>query len=56
MEKVVIFNGHLEYITVIWYILFVNLRKFSTFFPVLVYYVKKNLAVLIASNADKIKT
>jgi hypothetical protein len=48
MEKIGIFNSHLEYIMNIWYILwpFGNLMAIWYIFPILVYCVKKNLATL----------
>jgi hypothetical protein len=48
MRKVSRFCGNLEYIMATWYILraFGNLWQFGIFSPVLVYFVKKNLATL----------
>jgi hypothetical protein len=48
MENAGIVNGHLDYFTVIWHILwpFGNVVVFSIFSLVLVYFAKKNLATL----------
>jgi hypothetical protein len=48
MEKVVKFFGSLEYIIVVWYILWPYGNLVVYFPPILVYYVKKNLATLIS--------
>jgi hypothetical protein len=48
MELVVIFYGQSVYCTAIWYIEW----SFGTFYPVLVYYIKKNLATLITDDDE----
>jgi hypothetical protein len=54
MEKVGIFYVHLKYILAIWYLLlaFCNLMAIWYIFPILVYYVKKNLATLFCCPAS----
>jgi hypothetical protein len=59
IENAGLFYGHLEYFTLIWYIIwqFVNIVVIWHISPILVYCVKKNLATLVASirKGDRIE-